>query len=437
MPKQLPDGWVPAKFPRKLSCLFEKKWRYIVLHGGRGAAKSWGIARALLIRAAEEPLRILCAREIQNSIGESVHQLLKDQIAALQLGAHYEITNNEIRGTNGSLFFFAGLKNNIDSIKSKEGIDICWVEEAHKVSKDSWDKLTPTIRKEGSQIIISFNVEVEEEETYDRFVLNPRNNSIVTKLTYRDNPWFPEVLELERKECLEKDPVGYQNIWEGNPKVAVEGAVYKDELRVAQDEGRICDFTFDTGKPMSTYWDLGEADCMSIWIEQKIGTDRYLVDFVQDSLKKVPHYLEILQKKGYLYTSHVLPHDAMHSRANAEFTTFQLIKRAFPNCEVIVNPTFPGAVMAGIRAVRNVFPFLHFHKTNCRLGLVSMKKYHFKIDPLTKKPYGEEPDHDHSDAPDALRALAMAYRTPPSKKVQRRNVEFVDPDNWRSQAGMA
>ncbi len=372
------------------------------------------------MRAREKPLRILCAREIQNSIADSSYQLLKDQIKSLGLEDFYTITNTEIRGENGSLFIFSGLKHNVDSIKSKEGIDIVWVDEAANVSKASWDKLIPTIRKDGSQIIVTFNVDIEEGETYQRFVVDPPTNAIVLKLTYRDNPWFPEVLEQERVDCLRKDPIGYDNIWEGNPKAAVEGAVYKEELQIAQEDGRIVDFKYDASKSVNTYWDIGEADCMSIWFEQKIGTERYLIDFVQDSLKKVPYYLEILQKKGYLYGVHVLPHDAMQSRANAEFTTFQLIKNAYPNCNVIVNQTFPGAVKIGIQAVRNIFPFLHFHKTNCRQGLIDMKRYHYRVDPNTGKSYGNEPAHEYSDAPDALRALAMAFRVKDKKPEQPR-----------------
>ena len=129
-----------AEFPEKLACLFEPS-RYKVLYGGRGGAKSWGIARALLILGAKSPLRILCAREFQTSIKDSVHKLLCDQIEALGLLGFYEITQATIRGKNGSEFAFAGLRNNISNIKSFEGVDICWVEEAQSVSRLSWNVL--------------------------------------------------------------------------------------------------------------------------------------------------------------------------------------------------------------------------------------------------------------------------------------------------------
>lgn len=399
----------PVKFPQKLKCLFDPEPRYIVLYGGRGGAKSWGVARALLIRGANSPIRILCSREIQRSIGESVHQLLSDQIKALNLEGFYEILNNEIRGKNGTLFMFGGLKHNIANIKSKEGIDVVWVEEAEKVTKNSWDTLIPTIRKPGSQIIVTFNPDIEESETYQRFVVDPPESSIVEKLTYRDNPWFPDVLDQDRIEMQKKDPVSYDNVWEGNPRAAIEGAVYKKELDQAREEGRITTLEYDASKPCNTYWDIGHADCMSIWIEQKVGQNRYLIDFIQGQYEKVPYYIDQLHQKGYNYSLHVLPHDAKQDRANAEFTTHDMVAKAFPNARVHVNPNFAGAVKAGIQAVRNVFPFLYFDKERCREGLYSLKMYHYRTN-HEGRVQGETPSHDFSDAPDALRMLAMAFR---------------------------
>ena len=159
-----------AQFPSKLEFLFDQH-RYKVAYGGRGSSKSWSFARALIIQAANRPLRILCAREIQKSIKQSVHQLLSDQIQALGLGSFFEVLEAEIRGMNGSSFSFAGLATNtVESIKSFEGVDIVWVEEAQTVSKRSWDILIPTIRKENSEIWISFNPDVDTDDTYQRFV---------------------------------------------------------------------------------------------------------------------------------------------------------------------------------------------------------------------------------------------------------------------------
>lgn len=212
-----------VQLPEKLQFLFEP-YRYKVAKGGRGSAKSWSFATALLIIGAQRPSRFLCCREIQKSIKDSVHQLLKDRIQALNLEHFYEVTNNEIRGKNGTQFGFEGLRHNITNIKSWEGADISWVEEAQVVSKNSWDILIPTIRKEGSEIWATYNPELEEDETHQRFAISTPPNCKLVHMTYADNPWFPDVLRQEMEYLKQKDYAAYLNIWEGQCKAAVEGA---------------------------------------------------------------------------------------------------------------------------------------------------------------------------------------------------------------------
>jgi phage terminase large subunit len=233
-----------AEFPAKLQCLFAPK-RYKVLYGGRGGAKSWGVARALLIQGAAKPLRILCAREFQNSISESVHALLSDQIKALGLDGFYEVQNTTIRGRNGTELYFAGLRHNVTKIKSFEGVDIVWCEEAQTISKSSWDTLIPTIRKEGSEIWITFNPSLEADETYQRFVARPPTNSTVVKVNWSDNPWFPAVLRQEKDDLKAKDPDAYLTVWEGHCKQTLDGAIYANEVRKATEEGRFARVPYD------------------------------------------------------------------------------------------------------------------------------------------------------------------------------------------------
>jgi Phage terminase large subunit len=206
---------INAEFPEKLQFLF-KPSRYKVAHGGRGGAKSWGFARALLIQAASTPLRIMCAREFQNSIQESVHRLLAEQIHDLGLNDHYEVLQSVIRGKNGSEFVFAGLRTDPNKIKSAEGFDRCWVEEAEKVSAESWKILIPTIRKHGSEIWVSLNPHLMTDATYQQFVVNPPPDAVVVQVNWRDNPWFPEVLDKERRHMQETDPEAYRHVWEGH-----------------------------------------------------------------------------------------------------------------------------------------------------------------------------------------------------------------------------
>lgn len=202
------------EFPEKFDFLFSP-CRYKVAYGGRGGAKSWAFARALLLTALQRKAKVLCARELQNSIAESVHALLSEQIESMGLGGFYRITQTNIYGLNGSEFFFAGLKTDPNKIKSAEGIDIVWVEEAESVSKASWAALIPTIRKKGSEIWVTFNPALETDATYQMFVVSPPAGASVVSVSWRDNPWFGEELENERKHLESVDHDAYLHIWEG------------------------------------------------------------------------------------------------------------------------------------------------------------------------------------------------------------------------------
>lgn len=206
--------------------LFNPK-RYKVYYGGRGGAKSWAFARALLLIAIQRPVRVLCARELQASIADSVHKLLSDQIWELGLQSRFHITKAAIVGKNGSEFLFKGLRHNANEIKSLEGVDICWVEEAQSVSKGSWDLLIPTIRKAGSEIWISFNPGRPDDETYKRFVLTPPDDAVVVKVGYKENPWFPETLRKEMEFCRRTDPDAFRHIWEGYPRLLTNAQIFR------------------------------------------------------------------------------------------------------------------------------------------------------------------------------------------------------------------
>ena len=219
------------RFPPKLQCLFRPA-RYKVFYGGRGGAKSWGIARALVLIAASSKKRILCAREVQNTMRDSVHKLLKDQIEALGLLPWFTITENSIRSSAGSEFIFKGLRFDVQGVKSTEGIDICWVEEAQTVSKDSWDVLIPTVRSDDSEVWISFNPHEEADPTYQKFVLKPPPDATVVEINYDDNPWFPDVLRREMEYCRSVDFDAYMHIWRGKPRKISAAAIFADKVLV-------------------------------------------------------------------------------------------------------------------------------------------------------------------------------------------------------------
>jgi phage terminase large subunit len=226
---RLPDGY---------EYLFEPH-RYKVAHGGRGSTKSWSFARALIIKAYHYKLRILCARELQTSIGESVHKLLADQIELMGLGKFFEVQQQGIYGHRGSEFFFYGIRNNITKVKSAEGIDICWCEEAEKISDNSWQVLIPTIRKTGSEIWITFNPDEEMDPTYQRFIANAKQlpgNSVVREFNWNHNPWWYtddcKSMRDEKDYLYRVDPEAANHVWGGLCRQNASSQIFRGKYAV-------------------------------------------------------------------------------------------------------------------------------------------------------------------------------------------------------------
>lgn len=229
------------EFHPKFAPLFEPK-RNKVYYGGRGGLKSWAVARALLLRGAKEKLFILCTRELQGSIQDSVHRLLSNQINELKLESFYDIQKNRITGLNGTEFVFEGLKNNVTKIKSFEGADICWCEEAEAISEHSWEVLLPTIRKPGSEVWITFNPSDELDPTYQMWIVNPPKDTVVVKTSWRDAEemgWFPEELRQQMLDCKEKNYKKYLHIWEGEPNADYEDSIIQPEWVLASIDAHL------------------------------------------------------------------------------------------------------------------------------------------------------------------------------------------------------
>lgn len=424
MSDQLKAAIAKAEFPHKLSVLFEKS-RYKVLYGGRGGAKSWGIARALLILGAKSELRILCAREFQTSIKDSVHKLLCDQIESLGLLGFYEITQTSIRGKNGTEFAFVGLKNNVGNVKSYEGVDICWVEEAQTTSRLSWNVLIPTIRKEGSEIWISFNPELETDETYQRFVVNPPEDSRIVKINWSDNPWFPETLRLEKDALRIRDNNAYLNVWEGLCRRTVDGAIFAKEMEMADLEERITRVPYDPIKPVHAVFDLGWSDNTAIWFVQFIGMEIRVIRFMESNQKTMAWYLAEMQKFGYVYDTMWLPHDAKHKLIAANGRTMESIVRS-AGYKVQVLERVP--VVDSIDAARSIFSKCYFDRINCDQGLQCLRHYRYDVDPETKQ-FSKNPIHDiYSHGADAFRYLALMVGEPRKSVPKKTNYQL--PTNW-------
>lgn len=391
------------EFPAKLRPLFEAN-RTKVAHGGRGSGKSWAFAQALLIQAAQKPLRVLCAREVQKSIKDSVHRLLTDQIQALGLGHLYEVLETEIRGKNGSLFLFAGLATHtVESIKSFEGVDRCWVEEAQVVTKRSWDVLTPTIRKDGSEIWVTLNPDMETDETYQRFVANPSPGAFVVQMNWQDNPWFPAVLEKERQETMRRDPDSYSNIWEGQPKRVADGAIYKHEIERLYSEQRVRPVPYDPLLKVHTVWDLGFADSMAIALVQRNHAEVRVIGYIEDNRQTLDFYVGQLEKLPYRWGTDFIPHDGGAKDFKTGKSTEEHLKAMGRNAQTLER--LP--IEEGIKAARLMFPRVYFDKDKCA-GLVEhLKRYQRQINQRTMEP-GAPLHDDHSHGADCFRYIAMS-----------------------------
>jgi phage terminase large subunit len=414
-----------AEFPEKLKCLFDPpSSRYRVLYGGRGGAKSWGVARALLILAAKDKLRVLCAREYQTSIKDSVHKLLSDQIHDLGLDSFYEITQASIRGKNGSEFFFVGLKNNISNVKSFEGVDICWVEEAQTVSKTSWNVLIPTIRKEKSEIWVTFNPELETDDTFQRFVVHSPKDCVIEKINWSDNPWFPDTLRLEKDDLKERDIEAYNTVWEGICRQTVDGAVFAKEMQSAELEGRIMKVPYDPSKPVHAVFDLGWADATAIWFIQFIGMEIHLIRYLEDTQRTISHYLSVMQTFGYVYDTLWLPHDAQNKTLASNGRSIEEIVRA-AGYKVQITAKVP--VSDSINAARTVFPKCYFDREDCADGLQCLRHYRYDVDPDTKM-FSKSPLHDqYSHGADAFRYIGLVVNEPRKAKKQ---TTYQLPASW-------
>lgn len=391
-----------VEVPKKLLFLFAPA-RYKVAYGGRGGAKSWAFARALLALGASKPLRILCAREIQNSIVDSVHRLLADQVAALGLDDFYDVKLTEIVGRNGTQILFAGLRQqDVHKIKSFEGVDIVWVEEAQAVSERSWSILTPTIRKPGSEIWVSFNPEMDTDPTYLRFVVSPPDGAVVAKINYSDNPWFPAELEQERQDLLRRDPEAYENIWEGRCRRAVAGAVYAREIDEMHAQGRFARVSYDPVLKVHTVWDLGWADSMAIIFCQRLASELRIIDYIEDSHKRLDEYVEMLRERKYNYGTDFIPHDGAARDIKTGKSTEEVLRSMGRRVSVIPR----GDVEEGIKAARLAFPRTYFDAERTSLLVNHLKRYARHISTTTNAP--GSPVHDeHSHGADAFREMAM------------------------------
>jgi len=402
---------VKTKFPEKLEPLFAfGRWRYKVMRSGRGAGKTWNIARALLIMGGARTLRVGCFREIQNSIAESVHQTLASQIDMLGIAHLWTVQRDRIfNPATGSEFIFSGLRSlNVTKIKSYEGLDVAWVEEAQTISKRSWDILIPTIRKPGSEIWVSFNPELETDETYRRFVVEGADDPDVLNivLRYDDNPWWPETLEKERLRMQRVDPTGYLTTYEGHCRQFLDGAIYAAELRQALADKRITRVPYEPTRPVHTFWDLGFSDATAIWLVQAVGLEYRIIGYIEGHSQALDWYVRELKALPCIWGADHLPHDARAKSLQTGRSTEEMLRSMDRDVRIV--PTL--TVADGISAARSIFSRCWFDEEKTREGLNRLRRYAYDVDDNGQR--SKLPMHDdNSHGADAFRYLAVGFDT--------------------------
>jgi phage terminase large subunit len=400
------------ELPPKLVNLFDGEARYRVAFGGRGSGKTRSFALMSAVYGYRWGMsgrqgQILCAREHLNSLDESSLEEVKSAIQSVDwLDAYYEIGEKYIRSRDGKVsYVFAGLRRNLDSIKSKARVILAWVDEAENVSEAAWQKLIPTIREEESEIWVTYNPESKHSAVHQRFRVNPSSDVKVCEINWRDNPWFPDVLNQERINDQKLRPDVYDHVWEGAFLIHVEGAYYTVEMREANAEGRIGSAPYDRSVGVVTAWDLGVGDSTAIWFAQMVGPEVRLIDYYESSGVGLDHYVAILNSKGYNYTDHILPHDVRVRELGTGKSRLETLDN------LGVRPITIAAqlnVDDGIQAVRSLLGRAWFDEENNKS---------FKARPL----------HDWSShGADAMRYLAIGYR-PMSQWGEsiRRNIKGV------------
>lgn len=405
---------VEIDVPEPFHELFEpsKHWRHIVYHGGRSSAKSTTVAIALDIMTSSRPLRVLCCREVQNSIVESVHKLLANMIEKYHLPG-WEITRETIRNRNGSEFIFKGLRGNSQSIKSLEGIDICWVEEAQTISMESIDILIPTVRKEGSFFIWTFNRLTENDPVWERIAGDPDERTYVRQVNSEEVERLlsPEII-AEREKMRNENPELFQHIWLGKPLTVASGSVFGKQLALAEEQGRIGDVSYDGSLGVYTSWDLGVGDSTAIWFFQVTsGGEIHFIDHYESAGEDLGHYISIIQNKPYQYNKHFLPHDAKARELQTNMTRVDFFRNRGINNVEVLRPTKFTLGQDDISLVaRPKFSKCWFDKKRCERGLDCLRAYHYAYDEKNKL-LKDKPEHDFSSHSSSAFIYAMLAET--------------------------
>jgi phage terminase large subunit len=426
-----------VKIPPKLIAVFQGDARYRGAWGGRGSGKSRTFAKMSAVsgyvwsKAGEEGI-ILCGREYMNSLDESSMAEIKAAIRSEPwLDAHYEIGETFIRTRDGRIeYCFTGLRNSLDSIKSKARIKLLWVDEAEPVSETAWQKAIPSVREHGSEVWVTWNPERKASATHRRFREFPPADARIVEMNWRDNPFFPDVLDRARLEDKELRADSYDHIWEGDFVSVVEGAYYASSIIEAQSSGRIGRLAFDPLISIRLFCDIGGAgarsDAFAIWPAQFIGKEIRVRDYYEAVGQPLAAHLDWLRSKGYGpdRAKFWLPHDGATSDRIYSVSFESALRDAGYEVTVVPNQG-RGAAAARIEAVRRLFPSIWFDEESTVGGRDALGWYHERRDGA--RGIGLGPKHDWSShGADAFGLMCVAYEEP---TVSRRRIRGPDhPD---------
>lgn len=390
--------------------------RYKGAYGGRGSGKSHFFAERLVEDCIAEPgMLAVCIREVQKTLAQSSKRLLEKKIADLGLGQSFKVYNDRIGTPGDGIIIFQGMQDHTaESIKSLEGFQRAWVEEAQTLSQRSLQLLRPTIRADNSEIWASWNPR-RKSDAIDEFLRQKQPaEAIVQRANWIDNPWFPQVLEDERRLDLRLYPDRYDHIWDGGYVKALEGAYFARDLGKAKADGRICRLTADPLLPIRAFWDLGgsgaTADAMAIWIAQWVGREVLVLDYIEGQGQVLSYYVNELRSRGWGNAICYLPHDGVNSNAVTGKRYEDHVRDA--GFEVIVIPNQGrGAAMMRVEAARRLFPAVLFEEEKTEPGRDALGYYHERRD--ENRNVGLGPDHDWSShGADAFGLMCIAYEVP-------------------------
>jgi phage terminase large subunit len=410
------------ELPQKLAPIFAGEALFRGAYGGRGSAKTRSFAKMAAVKGlqcarAGETGVIVCGREFQNSLDESSMAEVKAAIESEPwLLENYELGEKFIRTWDGRIdFAFVGLRRNIESVKSTARIRLLWVDEAEPVSEVAWSKAIPTVREEHAEIWVTWNPERRASATNQRFRINPPDNSKFVELNWRDNPWFPSVLDAIRREDEKKRPEQYGHIWEGDYATAHAGAYYATLLSQAQREGRIGKVMPDPLMAIRAYVDIGgtgaRSDAFAMWICQFVGREIRILDYYEAVGQPLGVHLDWLRQRGWQKASIFLPHDgSTHDRVYDVSFESAIQSAGFP-VTVIPNQG-RGAARARIEAARRILPMCWFNEITTNDGRDALGWYHEKKSEDVRD-VGLGPEHDWaSHGADAFGLMCVAYETP-------------------------